>query len=148
MPFPEAPLRGIMTVVDQQQPRRALAMKKIELNWNAVPERFQYLRNAVLDERPADLRVWQYDHQLGRHIRPYETITPEELPDLARVYEEICRRDDNVAILDWIEDAGNAPKPSVRGAACYIQGLLFLFRDLADLEVTPFSERPILAEKP
>lgn len=117
------------------------------LNWNTVPERFHYLRNTVLDNRLGDLRVAYFDEVLRRHVRPGESITEEELPELARVYQEICQREDNFAILDWLDDASKAEEQPVRDAAWYIEGLLFLFHDLADLGVIPFSERVIIAEK-
>jgi hypothetical protein len=118
------------------------------VRWDRVPERFHYLRNVVLDNRPGDLGGARYDPKLERHIGPGETVTAEELSDLTRVYEELCRRNDNIAILEWLDDAFKAEKRTERDAAWYIQGLLFLFQELAELKVTPFSGRTIFTEKP
>lgn len=118
------------------------------INWNLVPERFHYLRNVVLDTRGGDLRISYYNKSLGRHVHPAETVTEDELPDLTRVYHELCRRDDNLDILEWLDDSSGADDEPMREAKWDISGLLLLFQELARMNVPPFTQRPIIDEKP
>jgi hypothetical protein len=132
---------------DGDQHDNRWAIQAMPFSWKAIPPQFHYLNNAVFANHADEIGVAHYDPTLGRHVGIQEKLTAEELADLTRIYHEICQREDNIAIIDWLEQARNG-KPSERNAAWFIQSLLFLLQQLAQLGIDPFATRPILAEKP
>ena len=100
-----------------------------------------------MEHRADELGVARYDPELRRHVHLAERLRQDELTELARVYHEIRRRDDNDGILDWITEA-RPSGPAGEVAARSIQLLLVVLQQLGQLGVKPFSEKLILAEKP
>ena len=116
------------------------------IDWSLIPSEFHYLRNQVLDRYGSDCRMAIFDKALGRHVTVAETLTTEELGDLAKVYLEIGHRNGNFPIIDWIESIPYGSK--THDSSWELHGLLFLFAELANRGVEPFCHKPILIERP
>lgn len=119
----------------------------MSIEWSLVPNEFHYLRNQVLDQYGSDCRMAIFDKSLGRHVTVAQRLTAEEKQALAVVHDEICRRDDNFRIIDWVD---SVPRESADKhlSAWILHGLLFLLADLAERKIEPFCQRPILIERP
>ena len=119
----------------------------MRIEWSVVPEQFHYLRNRVVGDPQSSLGVAVYDERVGRHILPTERLSEKQRNELALVYDEICRREDNFAILDWLDEASTGTKAE-RDAVWALRSLLAAFAELAALGIDPFSRHPILSGRP
>ncbi len=113
------------------------------IDWEAVPERFRYLRQAV--ELCGETRVLPYDPVLKRHISFTERATNEQLDSLASVQSEIVKRDDFTALHNWCKTALHGTE-SERAASWRIGGILTVLQQLADQDIPPFFSVPCDAE--
>ncbi len=114
------------------------------IDWSRIPDEFHYLRNQALDRFGADCRILSFDESLGRHVMPAEKLTTDELKELASVFDELRRRDDNFRIIDWIDSVpyGTAKYDS----AWVLHGLLFLLANLAKRGIEPFCQHEVFVE--
>ena len=123
----------------------------MKVNWELVPTEFHYLKNSVLQNRLNDLLVVPWIDSLGRPVCLSERtalnldsgLTKNELAELAKIHNEILRREDNLALLDWYV-AANSRDEQV--AASWIHRLLDLLHDLGEYKVEPFRHQLIQVE--
>lgn len=120
------------------------------VDWTAVPEDFHYLDNLVLQQRIDELLVVPWVEEISRPACLAERthlglggLTSTELDDLERVHHEICQREDNFTILEWIE---NTSAEKERISASWIKRLLLLLRVFGEFRVSPFCDHMIVAE--
>lgn len=118
----------------------------MDIDWSHIPEQFRYLRNQALDRLGGDCRIASFDKSLDRHVMPSERLTTQELEELASVHSELCRREDNLPLIDWIKSIPYGTEKHL--SAWSLHGLLFLLAELARREIAPFDQHPILIEHP
>ena len=115
------------------------------INWSSVPIEFHYLQNEVVARYDDDIGVRKFDESLGRHVDLAERLSEDELNELATIYENIQKREDNLRIVDWSSANQQGPKRETgRTFFCF----LFLLRRLGVMGIEPFSHSLILAERP
>jgi hypothetical protein len=119
--------------------------KVIKVSWQCVPNCFHYFREAV--QACGETRILKYNETLGRHVRFVEIVTEEQLMHLIPVYEKLLMQDELNGLWNWLERASQGSEFE-RGAAWYIGGILMVFSDLAENDVSPFSRKRISPSRP
>lgn len=119
--------------------------KTIIVDWQRVPSRFHYFREAV--QACGETRILKYNEALGRHVRFVDNVTKEQLSHLIPVYEKVRAQRELESLWDWLEKAEYGSE-SEKAAAWYVRGILMIFSDLAEDGVAPFSREQISACRP
>ena len=115
----------------------------MDVDWEVVPERFHYLRQAV--EWCGTPQILPYDPVLKRHVSFAERATRKQLDCLASIHTEILRKGDASDISRWCRSAQRGTEEE-RGAAWKIGGILVALRQLSEQDVSPFCDAPIDVE--
>ena len=105
-----------------------------ELNWLALPDRFNYIRNQV-----EEYRRWLVQHKHKDRIA-MAALSPAQIGRLAEVYDEIDSRNDAGPLSIWMETFSNAT--DVRDSSCVywpIMNLFCVFEHLRKRNVHPFN---------
>jgi len=111
------------------------------VDWSAVPERFHYFREVV--ESCGETRLIPYDPVRKRHVPFAERATGEQLRCLASIHSEVLRRDDLAALNEWLRFASRGSEAQ-KLAAWKVGGILIVLEHLADKEVSPFCDAPLV----
>lgn len=118
----------------------------MSIYWSLVPSPFHYLRSTV--EQCPEINgcmILPFDPVLKRHVFFEERATPEQLASLVAAHTEIVRNDDVPKIQAWCRDAQQGSEAE-KEASSRILALLSFLGGLADREVSPFCDAPILLE--
>ncbi len=109
-------------------------------DWQCVPSRFHYFREAV--QVCGETRIVKYDQALGRHVPFVENVTREQLAQLVAVYKTVLEQDDLESLWDWLDTAANGSEPE-KAAAWHIRGIIMVLSDLAENGVAPFCQERV-----
>lgn len=100
----------------------------------------------LAEQHGGDARVALYDHELGRHVQYTERLSDGEIEPLQQLYREIRDRGHSPLINAWYrEHDGKETCPPDTMWPVY--GLLFLFDQLAELGIEPFTEWAVCIEE-
>ncbi|MEJ5275985.1 MAG: hypothetical protein WHU94_08755 [Thermogemmata sp.] len=100
-----------------------------------MPEHpFEYLAMAAAKYGIDDVQVWHRKQEI------LDNLTADDMTELARVYQEIERRGDSLALSKWICDRRDDSLARERRQALM---LLFLFGGLAERGIAPFSSKTV-----
>lgn len=103
-----------------------------------LPQELHYII-PLAEQHGSDARVAVFDSRLGRHMKYGETLSPETIEPLRKLYTEIRAKDHGPLINRWHHaHSGKGTCPPETSWPVF--GLLSLFGQLAELGIVPFND--------
>lgn len=110
-----------------------------------LPNELHYII-PLAERHGGDARVALYDHRLGRHVQYAERLSADEIVPLRQLYAEISTKGHGPLINRWYWEH-NCEDTCPNETTWPVYGLLFLFAQLAELDIEPFNDWAVCLEE-